>query len=88
LFGVPCWATLGTERFQRVALPADVRELVLFLDHDSGGRRAERLAREAFAHVPVIDAHVPERAGEDWNDVLRRGGRAAGVAAAPRIKEQ
>ena len=73
LFGVPCWAALGTERFQRVALPADVRELVLFLDHDSGGRRAERLAREAFAHVPVIEAHVPKRAGEDGNDGLRRG---------------
>lgn len=72
LFGVPCWATLGTERFRRVALPADVRELVLFLDHDAGGRRAERLAREAFTHVERIETHVPERAGEDWNDVLRR----------------
>lgn len=88
LFGMPCWATLGTERFRRVALPAEVRELLLFLDHDAGGRRAERLAREAFAHVPLIQVHVPERAGEDWNDVLRRGGRATGVAATPRMKEQ
>jgi putative DNA primase/helicase len=71
LFGVPCWATLGTERFRRVALPAEVRELVLFLDHDGGGRRAERLAREAFAQVPYIKAYVPERPGDDWNDVLR-----------------
>ena len=88
LFGVPCWATLGTERFRRIALPAEVHELLLFLDHDPGGRRAERLAREAFAHVPLIQVHVPERAGEDWNDVLRRGGRATGVAATPRMKEQ
>lgn len=71
LFGVPCWATLGTERFRRVALPPDVRELILFLDHDGGGRRAERLAREAFAHVPHIEVHYPERSGDDWNDVLR-----------------
>ncbi|HEY1146289.1 MAG TPA: toprim domain-containing protein [Allosphingosinicella sp.] len=71
LFGVPCWATLGTERFGRVALPHEVRELLLFLDHDAGGRRAERLAREAFAHVPRIETHVPEHAGDDWNDVLR-----------------
>jgi putative DNA primase/helicase len=71
LFGVPCWATLGTERFRLVALPPEVRELLLFLDHDSGGRRAERLAREAFAHIARIDVHVPERGGEDWNDVLR-----------------
>jgi hypothetical protein len=72
LFGVPCWATLGTERFRRVAIPAGVDELVLFLDHDAGGRRAERLARDAFAQVARIHVQVPERRGEDWNDVLRR----------------
>jgi hypothetical protein len=70
LSGLPCWAALGTERFRRLSLPAEVRELILFLDHDAGGRRAERLAREAFAHVR-IEAHYPERAGDDWNDVLR-----------------
>ncbi len=71
LFGVPCWATLGTERFRLVALPQEVRELLLFLDHDAGGCRAERLAREAFAHVARIEVQVPERRGDDWNDVLR-----------------
>jgi len=71
LFGVPCWATLGAERFGRIALPPEVRELLLFLDHDSGGRRAERLARQAFAHVAHIEVHVPDPPGDDWNDVLR-----------------
>jgi putative DNA primase/helicase len=71
LFGVPCWVALGTERFRVVALPPEVRELLLFLDHDSGGRRAERLARDAFAHLPLIEAHYPPVPGEDWNDVLR-----------------
>lgn len=70
LFGLPCWATLGTERFRRVALPPEVKELVLFLDNDAGGRRAETLAREAFAHLP-IEPRYPRRAGDDWNDVLR-----------------
>ena len=70
LFDVPCWATLGTERFRLVALPEEVAELLLFLDNDAGGRRAERLARETFGHLP-IEAHYPRRAGEDWNDVLR-----------------
>ncbi len=70
LFGLPCWATLGTERFRLVALPSEVRELALFLDNDAGGRRAERLARDAFAHLP-IEAHYPRSAGADWNDVLR-----------------
>ncbi len=71
LFGIPCWATLGTERFALVALPGAIEQLHLFLDHDTGGRRAEALAREAFAHLPQIEAHYPERPGDDWNDVLR-----------------
>jgi hypothetical protein len=79
LFGVPCWATLGTERFGLIALPSEVRELHLFLDHDGGGRRAERLARETFAQIAHIESHVPERPGDDWNDVLRSSLPATGV---------
>jgi len=70
LFGMPCWATLGTERFRLVELPDEVEELHLFLDHDAGGRRAETLARETFDRR-AIETHVPRRAGADWNDVLR-----------------
>lgn len=70
LFDVPCWATLGTERFRHVALPEEVTELLLFLDNDEGGRRAEALAREANGHIPSIEAHYPRRRGDDWNDVL------------------
>ena len=71
LTGVPCWATLGTERFARVALPPCVKRLILFLDNDPGGRRAERLAREAPGGTGVeIEARYPEAAGADWNDVL------------------
>jgi hypothetical protein len=70
LFGLPCWATLGTERFASVAIPAEVSELLLFLDNDSGGRRSEALARKAFAHIPSLEAHYPRTAGADWNDVL------------------
>jgi hypothetical protein len=70
MFGVPCWATLGTERFRLVALPEEVEELVLFLDHDAGGRRAEALARAAFGRLR-IEARYPARRGADWNDVLR-----------------
>lgn len=77
LFGVPCWATLGTERFARIALPAMVGELLLFLDHDAGGRRSEALARDFYRHLR-IEAHYPSSPGEDWNDVLRRRGRAGG----------
>jgi hypothetical protein len=70
LFGIPCWATLGTERFPLVALPPEVTRLVLFLDNDGGGRRAEALARQAHGHLP-IEARYPRKPGADWNDVLR-----------------
>jgi hypothetical protein len=75
LFGIPCWATLGTERFARVTIPQEVTELVLCLDNDAGGRRAEVLARGAFPHVASIEPRYPPRAGADWNDVLRAGRR-------------
>ena len=77
LFGMPCWATLGTERFRHVALPETAEELILFLDHDDGGRRAAALAREAFAHLAKIELRVPRRRGFDWNDVLRASRRRA-----------
>lgn len=71
LTGIPCWATLGTERFARVALPPCVRRLILFLDNDFGGRRAEGLARDALAGAGVeLETRYPEAAGADWNDVL------------------
>jgi putative DNA primase/helicase len=71
LFRTPCWATLGTERFARAALPPGVRRLILFLDNDAGGRRAETLARETQCGAGVeIEARYPEAAGADWNDVL------------------
>ena len=69
LFGVPCWATLGSERFRQLSLPTEVDELLLFLDRDAAGRGAERRAREAFPHLR-IECHYPDRPGDDWNDVL------------------
>ncbi len=73
LTGIPCWATLGTERFARVALPSGVERLILFLDNDAGGRRAERLARNAHrARALEMEPRYPATAGADWNDVLLR----------------
>jgi hypothetical protein len=71
LTGLPCWATLGSERFARVALPASVRRLILFLDNDSAGRRAEKLARATHrAGALTIEARYPQAPGSDWNDAL------------------
>jgi len=72
LFGIPCWATLGTERFRHVAIPASVSTLLLFLDADPGGRRAEMLIRSRPTGPARVEARFPPRAGDDWNDVLVR----------------
>lgn len=72
LFDVPCWATLGAERFKRITLPGSVTEIMLFLDHDAAGHQAEAVARERFADRR-IKACYPAQTGADWNDVLRAG---------------
>ncbi|WP_421837537.1 DUF7146 domain-containing protein [Novosphingobium sp.] len=72
LFGIPCWATLGTERYGLVSIPESVNELHLFIDHDAAGEQAERRARAAYAREGrVIVTHRPEQPGADFNDVLR-----------------
>jgi hypothetical protein len=68
--GIPCWATLGAERFARVAIPKAVRRLILFLDNDPGGRRAEKLARQVHGGGVEIETRYPAAAGADWNDAL------------------
>lgn len=69
---VPCWATLGNERFGIVAIPDSVTELHLFLDADAGGDLAEARARARHARPGrAIIAHRPEAPFRDWNDALR-----------------
>ena len=72
LSGVPCWATLGNERFGLVAIPESVRELYLFIDNDAGGELAERRALKAYsAPGRVIQPRASASAGFDWNDELK-----------------
>lgn len=77
MFDIPCWATLGNERFGLVTIPESVRELHLFVDNDAGGLLAEERAREAYAcEGRRVVTRRPERPGDDWNDVLMRRIRA------------
>lgn len=76
LTGISCWASLGNERLARIALPAAVRRLVLFLDNDAPGRRAGRVALKSLETKGIaIEARWPATAGADWNDVLLARGR-------------
>lgn len=72
LFGIPCWATLGSERFGLDAIPESVRELYLFIDNDRGGERADQRAQKAYSNGKrVIHSRKPTSRGLDWNDVLK-----------------
>ncbi|MDF8334413.1 DUF7146 domain-containing protein [Novosphingobium cyanobacteriorum] len=72
LFGIPCWATLGNERFGLVAIPEGVRELYLFIDNDAGGELADQRARRAYSEPGrVIQSRAPASTGFDWNDELK-----------------
>jgi hypothetical protein len=72
LFNIPCWATLGNERFGLVSIPESVRELYLFIDNDAGGTLAEERALKAYAAPNrVIHSRAPAPPGFDWNDELK-----------------
>ena len=80
LFDIPCWATLGAGRIGQIAVPASVEKLVLFLDNDLAGRRAEQRAREIYAGRFEIDPRYPKTRNHDWNDVLRTSVRPSSIS--------
>ncbi|BBC73224.1 virulence-associated protein E [Altererythrobacter sp. B11] len=79
LFGIPVWATLGSERLHQIAIPDRVRRLILFPDNDIAGEIGVAHAFESYA-MPGrdIDTEFPPPGFKDWNDVLRVGGEGVG----------
>ncbi|AJA07237.1 toprim domain-containing protein [Sphingobium sp. H39-3-25] len=79
LFGIPVWATLGSERLHQIAIPGRVSRLVLFADNDVAGEIGVANATDAYA-LPgrTIEVQFPPSAFKDWNDVLRLGGEGVG----------
>lgn len=79
LLGFPVWAALGSERFPLIAIPKSVNRLILLPDNDHAGRIAVPLAMEAHAAPRrTIETIWPWNGRNDWNDVLREGGKGAG----------
>lgn len=79
LFGIPVWATLGSERLHQIAIPDRVRRLVLFPDNDVAGEIGVAHALESYAMPDRdIDIEFPPTGFKDWNDVLRLGGEGVG----------
>lgn len=79
LFDLPVWATLGSERFDQIAVPESVTNLVLFADNDIAGEIGAAHAEHAYARPwRTISTEWPPTGYKDWNDVLREGGKGVG----------
>lgn len=73
LTGIPCWATLGNERFGLVRIPESVTELHLFTDYDAGGELAAARGLAMYSREGrTIRLRKPLSPGTDWNDELTR----------------
>jgi putative DNA primase/helicase len=74
LYRLPVWATCGASRLGSVALPAQVRHVVIFADNDpnDAGRAAAAKAEQAYRRRGYgCQVEFPER--KDWCEMLRHG---------------
>ncbi|PNU03790.1 DUF7146 domain-containing protein [Novosphingobium guangzhouense] len=79
LFGIPVWATLGSDRLHQVTIPSNVTRLVLFPDNDPAGARGSMRAVQSHKRPGrTIETAFPPAFFKDWNDVLRLGGEGVG----------
>ena len=72
LFGVPCWSALNAGGLSVWHVPPDISEVLIFADNDqntTGQRFADVLRRRCEAAGKKVTVHLPEKNGEDWNDV-------------------
>lgn len=67
---IPCWATLGAARLDRVHIPPSVRFLIFAEDNDPEGRRARRKAWVAYRPRGLELRRMPPPSRfADWAEV-------------------
>jgi len=77
--GMPVWAAISAGNMAKLWIPASVRHLAIYADHDAsytGQAAAYALARRVKtqakdARAPEVAVHVPHAVDSDWADVLR-----------------
>ena len=78
LSGVPCWASLGAQRLDKITVPSVVREIVIFADADETGRPCAARASSRYAREGKrVELRFPPDGCKDWNDALLSQRRAA-----------
>lgn len=79
LLGIPVWAALGSERLHQITIPNEVTRIILLPDNDAAGRAAVPRAKAAYrARNLAVGLEWPWDGRNDWNDVLRLGGKREG----------
>lgn len=77
LFKMPVWAAISATMLTKWEPPAIARNIVIFADNDAtyaGQAAAYALAhRLVVLHGRNVDIRLPDKPGEDWNDILRQG---------------
>jgi DNA primase len=74
LFALPVWASLGAARLGKIALPKEVRQVVIFADGDDTGRREADSAAFAYeATGRAVQTMLPPGGKKDWDDITREG---------------
>jgi len=74
---LPVWAALASGNLEQVALPSGIKRTVVLADNDGEGaglRAAQRAAERLGAEGRRVWIAFPPDPGEDFNDLLRRGG--------------
>lgn len=70
---LPVWATISAGGLASVQIPAHVRHVIIFADHDPVGiKAAHKLAERLQTEGRTSEIKIPEIFGEDFNDVLMR----------------
>jgi putative DNA primase/helicase len=78
LFEVPTWSCISTSGIESFEPPDDVRELVVFVDHDrnfAGQSAAYRAAHRLALRGLDVEVQIPPEPG-DWLDHIHRNQRA------------
>jgi putative DNA primase/helicase len=80
LFDMPVWAAIHARNLSRWAPPAPCEEVAIFADNDpkfAGHAAAWVLAHKLACKGIEVTVHLPETAGDDWNDILLKSCRSA-----------
>lgn len=76
--GLPCWASFGTRRFDLLAIPDSVTELILAADDDPAGHTATRRAIRAYiSDRRIVRVDLP-KTHKDWAAVMEAQERGGG----------